>query len=142
MELNLDKMELLTEILSLLLWCFAAVFKAVMDTLAHHYNISIFWSADHKKRYFWSPGLSWKAKYRDDDKWYGWINNTVLVWTTDGWHMAQMLMKVCLTLSVVLYVPFITWYWDILIYTVCWGLLFELFYKYLLVNRKIRKIRK
>ena len=116
-------------VVSLSLWVLAAICNAVMDTLAHHFAASIFtkWSWN-----FWDPRLSWGNKRYDDDKWYGWVNNTILVWVTDGWHLFQMLMKTFIVLSIIFYQPIVTWYWDVLIFTVTWGIIFEIFYKYLL----------
>lgn len=114
--------------LALLFWILAAVFKAVMDTLAHHFSSSVFVKYDWD---FWDPQISWANKYKDNKKWYGWINDTILVWITDAWHLAQMLMKTCIVLTIVFYRPLLGG-WDLLILTVIWGLVFEIFYKYLL----------
>ena len=120
----------------MLLFALAAACNAVMDVLAHKFSTSIFWSCWHP---FWDPNRSWERKYKDNDKWYGWINDTILVWTTDAWHLFQMFMKSFIVLAIVCYIPVITWYWDILLFTIAWGVVFELFYKYLLILRKSGK---
>ena len=123
--------------ISLLLFALAAVCNAVMDVLAHKFSSSVFVRLNWT---YWDPQMSWGNKYTDNNKWYGWINDTILVWVTDGWHLFQMLMKTSIVLAIVFYIPIThAWYWDIILFTIAWGLVFELFYKYLLILRKKSK---
>jgi hypothetical protein len=55
----------------------AAMFNAVMDTLAHHYDTSIFKLNNRK---FWDPSISWRfAK-----------NFPFTTMRMDGWHFAKV----------------------------------------------------
>lgn len=86
-------------ILSIVSFVLAAVANAVMDTLAHHYNQSIFasWKAS-----FWNPKYSWANKYKNLDPEQGpkfWGSTTVFVFLTDGWHLAKWIMLLMLPVS-------------------------------------------
>jgi len=78
------------EIVFVLNWLVAASWaNAVMDTLAHHYSVSVFrnWN-----RNFWHPVVSANNKYKDKlfnrgPAFFG--STTFLVWMTDGWHLMQ-----------------------------------------------------
>lgn len=65
--------------------------KAIMDTLQFHYHSSVFNRTGWAK--YWNPQHSWRNKYKDTD----WLepkfplSTTVLVWTTDAWHLFQMI---------------------------------------------------
>jgi hypothetical protein len=60
----------------------AGMFKAVADTLTHHFDTSVF---KNRERKWWDPVISWKyAK--------------VLPWTkykVDAWHVANSLQIIC-----------------------------------------------
>lgn len=85
------------EILLVVAICFAflsALFKAVEQKILFHYNNSIF------KRYnalFWNPEISWRNKWKDGVKSKGerfLFSSTILVWTTDAFHLFQLLRQV------------------------------------------------
>ena len=89
----------------LLLVLLAGLSNGVMDTLQFHYSKSIF----RKDSLFWNPAMSWKNKYKTSGgellkpltpKFPG--STTFLVWTTDGWHLFQMIMFACLRTALVL----------------------------------------
>ncbi|UCD06986.1 MAG: hypothetical protein JSW41_04080 [Candidatus Aenigmatarchaeota archaeon] len=44
-------------------------------------------------------------------------------------------MKIFVIIAIISHDTIVSWYWDILIYTVIWGLVFEALYKYLLVKK-------
>ncbi len=126
--------------IALILISLAAICKAVMDTLQFHYEDSAF------KGNYWNPIESWKNKYKPNSmipKFFG--STTFLVWTTDGWHLFQMLFLTLMFLGIVLYHPVIEFetgrishILDGLVhfigYRVIFGLIFELFYSKILVK--------
>lgn len=59
----------------------AGCFEGVMDHLQFHYD---------KNDQFWSPGRSWKNKYKGGDPANGMtFRGKYLVFTTDGWHLMK-----------------------------------------------------
>jgi hypothetical protein len=71
-----------------LLLIISGVCEAIMDTLNFHYHTSIFTKFNPQ---FWNPELSWKNKYVDGSKIKKWAFKTVLVFTTDAWHLFKVL---------------------------------------------------
>lgn len=132
------------------LLCGAYAFNGVMDTLQFHYDTSIFPRAKDETflwgdRQYWDPDLSWENKYKDwplDPRPAFPGATTWLVGLTDGWHLAQTAMFSCFILAVLL--PLIYLYrlprWVILAGLVPvqlgGGLIFTIFYGYLLVRTK------
>jgi hypothetical protein len=98
----------------------AGMFNAIMDTLSFHYNKSIFLKYP-KYEQFLNPQKSWLNKYKNNDpdlgpKFFG--SMTFLVWTTDLWHLAKMIMVVSIVIGTVFYTPIIItgyMFWDLLI---------------------------
>lgn len=99
------KPQLKLIIISAALVLIAGLANGVMDTLQFHYSQSIF-PADSE---FWNPDLSWRNKWKQDDdvlifpltpRYIG--SSTFLVWTTDAWHLFQMIMFFCLRTAIVL----------------------------------------
>lgn len=64
--------------LYILLIAFAAIFKAVSDTVADKYDTSIFTRFD---RTFWDKQVSWKRKYKKG--WQYWDP------ISDAWHLSN-----------------------------------------------------
>jgi hypothetical protein len=67
----------------------SGVCKAITNTLDHHFDNSPF---DDFNPLFWNPRISWKNKYKNDmrtPKFWG--STTFLAWTTDAWHLLDML---------------------------------------------------
>lgn len=66
--------------------------KAVKDTIDHHYYTSVFSRLNPK---FWNPIISWQNKYKDLEtkkpKHFG--STTFLVWTTDAWHLFDLIQN-------------------------------------------------
>lgn len=67
------------------------MFKAIADTLAHHYSTSIF--SKYNPKYF-DPSISWLNKYVDNDATKG-INKWKFQPLTDAWHLSNSLMICC-----------------------------------------------
>lgn len=95
-----------------LICCFAAgAANGVMDALQFHGIAS--------GNPFWDPKLSWERKYREiGDNW--WANliedldNTILSWTTDGWHLVKFFWLTIMTFAIVLATQFnltATWHY-------------------------------
>ncbi len=73
--------------------------KYVSDTLTHHFIGSEF--EKKKDQQWWDLSLSWKNKYRngkkeDGPRFFG--STTFLVFTTDAWHLYDMLYMTALQL--------------------------------------------
>jgi hypothetical protein len=67
----------------IILLLISAFANAIMDYLQFHY---------YKNNKFWNPKLSWKNKYKNNDKRQGEkfpFSTTILVSFTDGWHLMQ-----------------------------------------------------
>jgi len=83
-------------IIIVLLSACAGAAKAIQDTIAHHYDSSVFYGAGA----YWSPE-SWKLKYKDYDagdlrpRFPG--STTILVAFTDAWHLFDNLRTLLLT---------------------------------------------
>lgn len=134
--------------ISIIFWILAAVCCAVMDTLVHHFDFSIFFPyLNHSKRcYWWNPGLSWKNKYIDQDpekgkiKWF-WGLMDKPAFLTDGWHLFKSLMIVFICLSIAFADGIYSnpkWYSYIVIVVVFgtfWNLIFNLFYNKILLKK-------
>ena len=115
----------------------AAIFNSLMDTLTFHYESSIF--ADYPKlKQFFDGYLSWRNKYKngnplDGRKFFG--STTFLVWLTDGWHLFKCAMLLCFCAAIVYYKPLTNPLLDIFIFYVWFGIVFELFFAYVLKRR-------
>jgi len=115
----------------------AAIAKAAMDIIAHKYKQSIFsWP---KLDWYFNPELSHLNKHNvSNNRILLYLFKTVLVWTTDGWHLFQMIFLKCLVIGTVL----ITYFepdTHVVIKTVLsmvlFGSTFELFYSSIFISR-------
>lgn len=100
----------------------AGMFKAVADTLTHHYDTSVFKKNDRK---FWDPSISWKyAKYAMFTK-----------YKIDAWHLANsaQILAWCGALAAV-YSTYIKFpWWAVFIGAgILFNLSFNLFYNKIL----------
>jgi hypothetical protein len=93
-------MEWIAVIIIVSLVTISAQMDAVMDTLWHHYDKSIFRDMD---RMFWDPKISWRNKYIDHKPSEGRIKWNILgitinkpVQISDGWHIAKTIKIICL----------------------------------------------
>ena len=115
----------------------AAIFNAMMDTVSFHYQESIFMNYP-KLRQFLDANFSWQNKYKNRDykqgkKFFG--STTFLVWLTDGWHLFKCAMLLCFAIAIVYYKPLTNPLLDIFIFYVWFGIVFELFFAYVLKQR-------
>lgn len=87
-------------ILAVVFFVLPGVFEAVMDTLQFHFHDSIFSRFNQK---FWNPSISWMNKWKDGCKKFGpkfFLSTTLLVFTTDGWHLMKWFRNRCTDLGV------------------------------------------
>lgn len=133
------------EILAGVFFLLAGVCMGVMDTLQHHFSVSIF----RNRGNFWNPKESWRNKYRNGEKEQGPkfpFSTTALVFLTDAWHFFQFLMLSCLRTALALLAASkwpLEWFywvgvWVLLIPVFSGG--FHLTYSWLLVINKKSKI--
>ena len=69
---------------------FAGLCEAAMDTLAHHYEQSIFKKMNPN---YWNPAVSGANKWKNGDRAQGerfFLSSTLLVGVTEGWHLFKM----------------------------------------------------
>jgi hypothetical protein len=109
---------------SLILISLAAIFEAIMDTLAHHFTGSVFKNLNPK---FWNPNESWVRKHE-----LGGLYKSILSPFTDAWHLAKLIMLSFIVGTVVAYEPMFNWYIDFAIYWTARFIVFEGFYCYIL----------
>jgi len=102
-------------ILSITLLILAAFFKAVADTLQHHYDISVFNKLDGR---WWNPEVSWKyvkfiplTKYR-----------------LDAWHLANSLMIVSFICFGLFHESHYKWWIELIAGGILFNVVFGLFY--------------
>jgi hypothetical protein len=99
--------------------CLAAVFKAVMDTLAHHFDTSVFRKWDTK---FWNP----LHRHSADVK-------VIFKYPLTAWHLAGSGMIVSFIVAT-LFQTWLAWYWHVLVFGLVFNGVFNLFY-----NKVLRK---
>ena len=90
-------------VIGIILVSIAGMSKAIMDNLQFHFNRSIFKFDPVKyNQKFWDPTLSWVNKYKEgsmtEPKFLG--STTYFVFTTDAWHLFQMIMLICLFVGI------------------------------------------
>jgi hypothetical protein len=114
-------------IVAVILGIIAGLGKGIRDTLAHHYENSIF------SRYnpnFWNPTLSGSNKWKNGDRKQGerfFLSSTLLVVLTEGWHIGEfinVLFIICSTSLFTIQFGLI----GVIISRVVYGLSFTLFY--------------
>ena len=123
-------MVILTTILAFLLLFIAGVSKAIMDKVNFHFPESIFIKYNGQ---FWNPVYSSLNKYKDGMKKFGpkfLGSTTVFVWTTDAWHLFQMLYGISFASAFVILGMITPWWVSIIGYAFSRGV-FQLFYKYI-----------
>jgi len=121
---------------SLFLIILAALFNSVMDTLKFRFERSIFNRPGWWRR-FCGP-QSWRNKWKIilPPKERFLFSSTFLVFLTDGWHFAQFVMLKAFMLAVVLYKPLVVWWADFIIFSIVYGLTFELFFSKIWKQKK------
>ena len=95
-----------------------AIFKAVADTLAHHFDTSVF---RRRNTAFWNP------LHRDND-----YVKRVFSYPLDAWHISNSLMIICFALATVFNDLKYEWYWQVSGIGVVFMLTFGIFYNKIL----------
>ena len=131
--------------ITLFLLFLAGALNATMDVLSFRYKTSIF-SKYTKLQEFFNPQESWVNKYKDNNpelgpKFFG--SKTFLVFLTDAWHLAKMLMITTFTLAIVFYNPiivtesiFVNIVANLLLMRVVFSATFEFFFSKILIKKK------
>ena len=106
--------------LTILCIVLAAFFKAVADTLADHFYVSIFRNMDER---FWNKAVSWKYAKQ--------IPGTA--YPVDAWHLSNSGMIISFAAAIFTPAPFV-WHWAIGLtaYGVLFIVVFNLFYNKIL----------
>jgi len=146
--------DIIYNLLPLLLVVVAAACNAVMDTLTHHYDSSVF---KLKDRQFWDPSISWENKYNiltdynTGKKTYihkkiGDTNINTIDALSDAWHIFKSLsiISILLALSLTSIIPLtiptihplILLPSLLILYGLVWNKTFNLFYNKLLLIKK------
>lgn len=97
----------------------AGAFKAISDTLVHHFDVSVF---RKKNKMFWDPSISWK---------YGKILHPTK-YKVDAWHLFNSAMIFCFCFAVVFHVRFTYWWLEFVAAGIIFNLSFNLFYNKIL----------
>jgi hypothetical protein len=120
-------------IISALLIMVAGYSESVMDTLAHHYEESVFRKLNPK---FWNPVQSGGNKWKDGDKTKGekfFLSSTLFVGVTEGWHLFKLIRTFTLFLSIGLMGYALTNNIWVLVGTIglriLYGIVFSIFYR-------------
>ena len=123
--------------ISIILMIIAGIFNAIMDVLKTRYNTSIF--ASWPNQNWLKPSLSWVNKWKNGDRSQGERflgSSTFLVWITDFWHLAKMIMQACISAAIILYSPIYKWWTDIFIMYCSFTIPFELFYSRFFIKKQ------
>ena len=126
---------------SLILIILAAIANSIMDTLKFRFKRSVF-NKPGNWLFKYSEPLAWKRKWKNGDVKQGeafWLSSTVLVWLTDLWHLMQMIMKLSFITAIICYKPLFEWYYDLIIYSVSFSLIFEIMFSKILIVKKWKK---
>lgn len=115
----------------------AGASEAVMDKLQFHFNKSVFSNLKHR---FWNPKESSRNKWKNGDKSKGerfLFSSTLLVFTTDAWHLFKWLRNNFLFASTgfIAYMALGSVCFSILIAVslrILYTSVFEVFFKYVL----------
>ena len=95
----------------------AAIFKAVADTVDHHFDTSIFRRLEPK---FWDRDISSNYAKR------------IFNYKVDAWHLSQSAMIVCMIAAIALHHQKLAWYFEIVIGGIIWNIVFNTFYNKIL----------
>lgn len=104
--------------LSIALWCLAAIFNSIMDALEEgHFQTSIFRNLNQK---FWYKSESWKHAKR------------IFGYPIDAWHLSKSAMIICLLAIAANYITPFPYYWlNFISLGGMWNLLFNVFYNHI-----------
>jgi len=117
-------------LVSLFFFALAAGMNAVMDTLTHHFTVSIFAGLNDQ---WWNPAISWTNKNTYSFPWN-------IVQISDAWHLFKLLMLITIIYTFVFTGRRVVVTWGrLIVYTILFGLAwngsFNLFYNILLIAK-------
>lgn len=95
----------------------AAIFKAVADTVDHHFDSSIFRRMDVT---FWDRDISSNKAKR------------IFNYKIDAWHLSQSAMIICMVFAMIFHQNKLAWYWEVVIGGTLWNIVFNTFYNKIL----------
>ncbi len=130
--------------ISIILLVLGGIGKAIRDTLAHHFEKSIF---KNLNPYFWNPVLSCNNKWKGGNKINGekfFQSSNLLVALTEGWHVGEFInvnFLISGTLLIVLKLNLIYglnlgFIYGLIVSRVTYGVSFFIFYKFILIKNK------
>jgi len=99
--------------IALILISIAAICKAFSDTIAHHFDTSIFRG---KNRDFWEANR---------------VNSTakrIFGYKVDAWHISNSIMIIAFIVAVIINASPLKWYWQLLAGGVGFNITFNIFY--------------
>lgn len=130
---------------TLILIALAGMFNAIYEILFVAFKQSIFYN---QNPLFWDPKKSWVYKWcyplkKPEKKWYYFgfypeykerfpYSSTILVWTTDAWHLFKALMLGCIMAGIVNYSVLIHPILDFFILYSLFTFVFTIFFSYIL----------
>jgi len=129
--------------ITIILIIISGIFNSIMDTLQHHYYNSVFYKWRFNTFiYKYTNTESWKNKWKDGNKKNGEKflgSSTIFVWLTDLWHFSKSMQLLTIITAIVLYTPIqvlnneiLNIILLILSYKLIYGIVFQLFYDYIL----------
>jgi hypothetical protein len=121
-------------VLSIILLTISGLAEAMKDTLAHHFEDSVFGKLNPQ---FWNPVVSGANKWKDGKRENGekfFLSSTLLVGLTEGWHLFKMISTAFIFSGIGLSVYSMGLVWGVIISRLVYGITFTLGYKYLRKN--------
>jgi len=113
----------------------AAFSNAIMDTLRHHFDKSVFKNLNQQ---FWNAAVSHTNKYKNGDSKLGRKYPKCLSPLTDifsdAWHIFKIIMIVAIIIGFSITKQF--QFSDLLIHWAIWFATFEIFYSHILISKK------
>ena len=105
-------------ILTIVLLVVASIANVIMDL-----------SSESVLKGYWDKNISWKNKYKLGKKEDGPAfpgSTTIFVWTTDGWHLMQMIFHTSWQLAIA--IQFSYWFYYFILIKIIFSGVFELIY--------------
>jgi hypothetical protein len=118
-----------------LLGIFACICNATQDEIRFRWpRLFAHWFPDGGRAAQWfNPSLSWTNKWLNEHMFVKFVMSTVLVFTTDFWHLLKFLIITCVFLMVLIALRLQWSFWEyvvaILLLHVAWGGVFEGFFR-------------
>lgn len=109
--------------LSLSLFILAIVIMALIETLQHHFGVSIFRKLNEK---WWNPYISWIRKGEMKQTLF---NKYISVIWSDAFHLFKFIFLLLITASIVTYERILGILLDPYLYLLTYGIVFNIFYE-------------